>query len=283
MFAWWTYASGSIEPLARLIDWGFSVDAFIKTPVEFRDYAVVIPLGEQLFYNLGMYLFFAFSFIGIFYMISRKGSSLSFAMAWVGVTPVAITFFTIISGQSVIEHRWWYFAQILLSIPLAVAIYTAGLWKSKKHPQLCSFVLGFVAILCFLMIMSPQANVDNHIFSPNSSTRAALTESELKSIMTLTSIWDGPIKSDYYLAGHPTIQYPQITAFCENICSENYLALENHMIFVREIIIGKPFKLFSNTYILEYDLNVKLDEFGFSRIYDSSSGSGYGNLVHRIT
>jgi len=279
-FAWWTYASGSIKPLGKLLDWGFSVDVFVKTPAEFRDFAVVVPLGEQAFYNIGMYLFFAFSFIGIFYMISRRGSSSSFAIAWLGVTPVAITFFAIISGRSVIEHRWWYFAQILLSIALAVAIYTVGMWKSKKSLHLYSFVFGFVVVLCFLMIMSPQANVDNHIFSPNSSTRDTLTESELKSIMTLTDKWDGAIKSDYYLAGHPTIQYPQISAFCEEICSDDYLALENYMVFVREIIIGKPFKLFSNNYILEYDLNVKLDRLGFSRIYDSSSGSSYVNLTH---
>ncbi|MGB4364225.1 MAG: hypothetical protein WBJ06_02280, partial [Candidatus Methanoculleus thermohydrogenotrophicum] len=118
MFAWWTYASGSVGTLADLINWGFSVDYFTSNPEEIRGYATAIPPGEQLFNNLGMFLFFAFSFIGIFYMISRRGGSSSFAMAWVGMAPLAIGFFSLISGHSVIEHRWWYFAQILLSIPL---------------------------------------------------------------------------------------------------------------------------------------------------------------------
>ena len=130
MFAWWTFAaSSSIKSLAKLIEWGFSIDVFVKTPKELQGYEAAIPLGEQLFNNLGMFLFFAFSFIGVFYMISRRGSSSSFALAWVGMAPLVIGFFSLISEHSVIEHRWWYFAQILLSIPLAVAIYIVGTWK----------------------------------------------------------------------------------------------------------------------------------------------------------
>jgi len=113
----------------------------VKTPEEFRGYAAVVPLGEQLFNNLGMFLFFAFSFIGVFYMISRRGSSSSFTMAWVGVAPLAIGFFSLISGHSVIEHRWWYFAQILLAIPLAVAVYTVGTWKMKSPKTLYCFCI----------------------------------------------------------------------------------------------------------------------------------------------
>lgn len=275
MFAWWTYASGSIGSLANLIDWGFSIDAFSTTPEEFRGYATTIPLGEQLFNNLGMFLFFAFSFIGIFYMISRRGSSSSFAMAWVGLAPLAIGFFSLISGHSVIEHRWWYFAQILLSIPLAVAIYTVATWKSKTTPRLYSFVFGFVVALGILMILSPPANVDNLSFSPNSHMRFSPTEAELKSITTLTDKWDGPIKTDEYLAGSQKFQYPQISAFCQQVYSSDYLSLRDHIIVIREATVGKPFKIFSTIYKLDYDLNAKLDELGFSRIYDSNSGCGY--------
>jgi hypothetical protein len=275
MVAWWTYVSGHVQTLGQLIKWGFSIDFFVKTPPEFLNYAASVPLGEQLFNNLGMFLFFAFSFIGIFYMISRRGSSSSFAMAWVGLAPLAIGFFSLISGHSVIEYRWWYFAQILLSIPLAVAIYTVGTWKSKTPLHLYSFVFGFSVALSILMILSPPANVDNLSFSPNSHVRCSLTESELKSIVTLTDKWDGPIKSDAYFAGYPTIQYPQISAFCENIYSRDYLSLRDYITFIREDTVGKPFNLFSSIYKLEYDLNVKLDELGFSRIYDSNSGSGY--------
>ena len=275
MFAWWTYASGSIGTLAHLIDWGFSIDFFVKTPEEFRSYAAVVPLGEQVFNNLGMFLFFAFSFIGVFYMISRRGSSSSFTMAWVGVAPLAIGFFTLIAGHSVIEHRWWYFAQILLSIPLAVAIYTVGTWKAKKPLHVYVFNFGFVAALCILMITSPPANVDNLSFSPNSHIRYAPTEAELKSITTLTDKWDGPIKSDEYLAGSQKFQYLQVSAFCQQIYSEDYLSLRDCIVVIRKDIVGRPFKFFSSIYKLDYNLDTKLEGLGFSRIYDSNSGCGY--------
>jgi len=279
MFAWWTYASGSIGTLADLIDWGFSVDYFTPTPEGFQGYAAVVPFGEQLFYNLGMFLFFTFSFIGIFYMISRRGSSSSFAMAWVGMAPLAISFFSLISGHSVIEHRWWYFAQILLSIPLAVAIYIIGTWKSKTHLHLYGFTFGFVVVLSFLMIMSPAANADNLSFFPNSHMKHSFTEAELESIKTLTEKWDGPIKTDAYFAGCQWFQYPQLSSLCQQVYSDDYLSLRGHIIVVREATIGRPFKFFSAIVKLDYDLNVKLDGLGFSRIYDSNSGSGYQAVI----
>jgi hypothetical protein len=276
MFAWWTYAaSGKIETLAHLIDWGFSIDAFISTPEELRGYAAVIPLGEQLFNNLGMFLFFAFSFVGIFYMISRRGSSSSFALAWVGMAPLAIGFFSLISGHSVLEHRWWYFAQILLSIPLAIAVYVVGTWKLEKSLRLYGFVFGFVVTLSLLTIMSPPANVDNVLFSPNSHIRYSVTDAELELLETLMDKWDGPIKTDEFFAGSQKFQYPQVSAFCQQVYSSDYLSLRDHIIVIREVTVGRPFKMFTNIYKLDYDLNIELDRQGFSRIYDSNSGSGY--------
>jgi hypothetical protein len=280
MFAWWTFAaSSSIKSLAKLIEWGFSIDVFVKTPKELQGYEATIPLGEQLFNNLGMFLFFAFSFIGVFYMISRRGSSSSFALAWVGMAPLVIGFFSLISEHSVIEHRWWYFAQILLSIPLAVAIYIIGTWKSKRLQYICSFAFGFVVILSFLMITSPSANVDNPFFSPNSHMRYSLTESELESVKTVTEKWDGPIKTDRYLAGSQEYQYPQVSAFCQQIYTDDYLSLGDHIILVREVIVGRPFKIFSSIYKLDYDLSGKLEGLGFSQIYDSNSVSDYKMVI----
>ena len=276
MFAWWTFAASStITTLAKLIDWGFSIDVFVETPKELQGYEAAIPLGEQLFNNLGMFLFFAFSFIGIFYMISQRGNSSSFAVAWVGMAPLAIGFFSLISGHSVIEQRWWYFAQILLGVPLAFAIYIVGTWKSKKPSHLYSFVFGFVVLLSILMIMSPAANVDNLSFSPNSKMRYSFTEGELESLKTVAEKWDGPVRTDIYFAGSQAFQYPQLSSFCQNIYSEDYLSLRDDIVMVREAIVGRPFKIFSTIYKLDYDLNGKLERLGFSKIYDSNAVSGY--------
>lgn len=275
MFAWWTYASGTIATLSRLIEWGFTIDFFTNTPKELRGYLSYSPLGEQLFLIMGLYLFFAFSLIGFFYMISRRSDISSFSMAWAGIVPLAISFFSVIIGRFVVEQRWWYFSQILLSIPLAAAIYIVATWKTKRSIHLYCFVFGFVVLLSILMIMSPVANVDSPLFSQDSCVRYSLTESELESFKMLAERWDGPIKTDAYLAGSQKFQFPQVSAFCQQIYSDSFLSLRDHIVVIREIIIGKPFKLFGDIYKLDYDLNTKLDELGFSRIYNSNSLSGY--------
>ncbi|MDV4343031.1 hypothetical protein HL657_07550 [Methanoculleus sp. YWC-01] len=275
MLAWWTYASDTIGVLTDLIRSEFSIDFFVKTPEDLRGYGAFIPLGEQLFNNLGMFLFFAFSFIGIFYMISRKGSYLTSAMAWIAVVPLVVGFFPLISRHTLIEERWWYFAQILLSIPLAVAIFTVETWKTKNRNALHLFAPLFVVVLTFLMILSPPANADNLLFSPNSHIRYSPTVAELESVTTLIAKWDGPIKTDEYLAGSRRFQYPQISAFCKEIYSHDYVALKNQVVLIRKDTVGKPFKFFSSIYKLDYDLNMKLNEQGFSQIYDSNSVNGY--------
>lgn len=275
MLAWWTFASDSIGTLIDLFKSGFSINFFETTPEDLRGYAAIVPLEEQLFNNLGVFLFFVFSFIGIFYMISRRGNSASFAIAWVGMTPLTIGFFSLILGYAVIEHRWWYFAQILLSIPLSAAIYTVGTWKSKKSLYFYGFVFGFVLFLSIFMIMSPPANADNLFFSPNSHIRCSLTEGELEIMTTLVGKWDGTIKTDEYLAGSQKFQYSQVSPFCQQVYSNDYVSLSDSIVVIREAIVGRPFKLFSSIYRLDYDLNIRLDRQGFSRIYDSNSGSGY--------
>ena len=52
---------------------------------------------------------------------------------------------------------------------------------------------------------------------------------------------------------------------------------------IRDATVGRPFKLFSNIYRLDYDLNVKLDELGFSRIYDSNAGSGVASIANETS
>jgi len=283
MYAWWTYASGSIGTLANLLEWGFSIDVFVRTPEEFLGYATVIPLGEQLFNNLGIFLFFSFSFIGIFYMISRRGSSSSFAMAWVGLAPLAIGFFSLISGHSVIEHRWWYFAQILLSIPLAVAICTVGTWKSKRPAHTYCFVFGFVVVLSILMILSPPANIDNHIFSPLTGSRNAYTQSEMVASEFFALNTVGVIASDGTYCTNPS------SSVFTHVYGINRERLHNldHSLILGEFDHDGSVKILRAKWFREplirgglslpvrQDLNAYVSDLGFNRIYDNFAVTGY--------
>ena len=284
MFAWWTYASEtSLIFLAKLIDWGFSIDTFDNTPDEFRDYAAVIPLGEQLFNNFGIFLFFAFSFTGVFYMISRRGSGSSSAIAWVGMAPLMIGFFSLISGHTVIESRWWYLAQILLSIPLAIAVYAVATWKRKDSKIPYYFVFGFVAILSFLMIMSPPANVDNHAFSPITGTTAAYAQSEMQASEFFAENAVGIISSDRNYCTNPS---SSVFSHVYGVSSERLHCLDDSLVFdefnhdgsmkiLRSKWLHEPFHRGGLSFHIRRDLYDHVSNLGLNKIYENPMIKGY--------
>jgi hypothetical protein len=283
MVAWWTYASGHVRTLGQLMKWGFSVDCFVKTPAEYLNYAMTIPLGEQIFNNLGVYLFWAVSLIGVFYMISRRGNSSTFLVASVGVTPLAVTFLSFISGTTVIGDRWWYCAQILLSIPLAVAVYLVATWKSRKPLSLYCFVFGFVIILSIFMIMSTPANVDNHIFSPVTGSTYAYTQSEMVASKFFAKNTIGVISSDANYCTNPS---SSVFTHTYGINRERLLRLDDSLVFgefdhdgsvkiLRSKWLQEPLKRGGLSLSVHPDLNNYVSNLGFNRIYESPTMSGY--------
>jgi hypothetical protein len=283
MLAWWTYVSDSIGTLVDLVKLGFNTDFFVKTPEELRSYAAVVPLGEQLFENLGMFLFFALSFIGIFYMISRRGSSSTFAMAWVGMTPLVVGFFSLISGHTVIEHRWWYFAQILLSIPLAVAIYLAVTWKVKKPLHVCGFVFGLTVALSIVMIMSTPANIDNHVLSPITGSTFAYTQSEVVASDFFAVSVTNELSSDFYYCTNPS---SSVFIHAYAIAPERLHTLDNSLVsgefdhdgsvkIVRSKWHRETLKRGDVALYIRSDMDTYVSNLGFSKIYDSPAMTGY--------
>ena len=158
MLGWWTYASGHLSTLAALTKWGFSIDTIIRVMPEYS-----VPFSEQLFDYAGMFLFYANSFIGCFYMLSKYGNSYRFSMAVGGVLTVGISFFGQLFRRYIITGRWEYFSYIILAIPLAIAILLLCT-KIKNKLGKISLISIFIFFLTFFMIMSPIENVDNPIF-----------------------------------------------------------------------------------------------------------------------
>lgn len=283
MFAWWTYASNSIESLGSLLRRGFSIDVFVTTPEEFLGSATVVPISEQLFNNIGMFLFFTVSFIGIFSMISPKGNRLSFAIACTGVAPLAISFFSLISGHSVIEHRWWYFSQILLSIPLAVALSTAGASNLKRPRVVSFFASAFVVVLSFLMIMSPPANIDNHIFSPVTGFTYAYTQSEIVASDFFAVHAAGAIASDSAYCTNPS---SSMFAHVYGIGEERLIELDDSLIsgtfdrdgsmkIIRSKWLREPMIMGGLILHVRPDINAHISSLGFNRVYENAAATGY--------
>jgi len=283
MFAWWTYASGHIRTLGQLIKWGFSIDFFDKTPAEFLNYAMAPSLGEQIFNNIGVYTFWAISLIGVFYMVSRRGNSSMFLIASIGVTPLAVTFLSSISATTVIESRWWYFAQILLSIPLAVAIYLVATWKPRRSLSLYFFVFGFVVILSILMIMSTPANVDNHTLSPVTGSTYAYAQSEMIATDFFATNTIGIISSDRNYCTNPS---SSVFSHVYGIVPERLHCLDDSLVFgefehdgsikvIRSKWFHEPFKRGGLSFHIRRDLNEYISNLGFNKVYNSPMVRGY--------
>lgn len=288
MFAWWAYASDGIVSLASFIEWGFRIDFFggnLKELEKFLDYELLaIPLGERLFNDLVMYMFFAFSLIGIFYMISQRGGGSSFAMAWVGMLPLAISFFSVISKHDMMIQRWWYFAQILQSIPLSAAIYILGTGKLKRPFHLYSFVFCFVVAFSFLMILTPPANVDNHLFSPVSGYTYAYTQSEMVASDFFAANTIGTISSDFNYCTNPS---SSVFVHEYGIDPGRLLSLDLSLVsgkfdhdssvkILRSRRLKEPVIMWGlKLPIARPDLSDYVSNCGFSRIYDNPAVSGY--------
>lgn len=284
MFSWWIYASGHIQKLADFIRAGFQEDVFVHAPEAISGYVASTPISEQIFNQLGMFLFFSISFLGCFCMISRKyGNFSTLNIAVVGLTPLAIGFFSLIFGYFIIPERWWYFSQILLAIPTAIAFIL--LCSKIKNRSIKPIFLFFLTIfISFLMIMSPVANLDNHTFSPNTGIRLALTESEITTAaFFVEKSADTTISSDddYF-----TSQSSSILLNYYNVNHSKIIPLENSLltrkfddagsiIVIREEIVNKPFRLSGQPFKLNYDPKQVLEEQDYSRIYDCTSVSGF--------
>jgi len=276
MLSWWTYVSGDITTLADLIKVGFSASTWVNpAPSEVVRYASSLPFSDQVFDNLGLFLYFAISLIGCLYMFSRRfGSYYTSIVAVGGVMPLSLAFFALITGRSIIEARWWYFSQMLLALPLAVSMFLLCLsLKSKLGRSLLLVCLTFS--LSLFMILSPEVDMDNPVLLKNSTIRYALTGSELRAMEVAPIVWSKKIGTDtYYFKCMSSLSY-STEDISEQIYSRNYSVCQDMYVLIRREIVTHPFRFGAYTYKLQYDPENTLDDQIFSKVYDCFSVNGY--------
>lgn len=174
MIAWWIYLTWNFSIVNRFIDFDYSL---ALPGISTGSYAV--PFGEMLFSSIGHNLFFTVAIFGILYMISKKGNSYTFSLAIISVIPIIIVFIADIVGSEILSNRWSYISYTLLSIPLALTVYSIGNWAIKKEICVNVFNFGIVTTLFFFMLMSPYGNVDNNTFYPTTDNSNYYLQSEL--------------------------------------------------------------------------------------------------------
>jgi hypothetical protein len=276
MLFWWTYISGDLATLAEIIRMGFSVSRFAgPAPSGIVQYASSLPFSEQLLSILGVFLFFAISLIGCLYMISRKFENPRSSIISIGgVVPLSLGFLALISGKSIIESRWWYFSQILLALPVAVALLLLCLSVKSKVGQ-SLLLMGLTFSLSLLMVLSPPVNLDNPAITENLTIRYAFTASELQAMETVSNIWSKEIGVDSYYYKVMDWSSYSVEDIVEQIYSRDYSAIQDMYVLIRREIVVHPFRFRAYTYKLDYDPNEALAAQRFSRVYDCGSVSGF--------
>lgn len=268
MLGWWIYASGHISKLSSLMRWGFSIDKTMNvTPM------CSMPFSEQLFDYSGMFLFYAVSFIGCFYMLSKYGNSYRFSMAVGCLVTISISFFGQLFGRYIITGRWEYFSYLVLAIPLAIAIFLLCV-KIKSEIGKVSLVSIFIFSLTFFMIMSPVANIDNPMFSPTATHRYAFADSEIQAAKTVSSVGGGRIYMDGYYT-NVGCDFAPVKSIRVMLCDKNFNRCKNMPILIRKEIRWKPVDMKRSLVKLDYDPSEFLTEQGFSRIYDCDTVYAY--------
>lgn len=277
MFAWWSFISDHVISLAKFIKIGFSRDLAL-VPIR-NNYLLEntssVPFLELFFNNIGLFLFFSISFIGCFYMISKKNANAhTFSFSMAAFTPLAVGFFSLATQHNILEGRWWYFSQLFLSIPLAISFLL--LFNLTKKKSVKFFLLpSFIAILVFLWIMVPPVNADNPVFSPNTGMRYSLKTSELQAIETCSFIASGNIKTDQYFSESQKYNYYKVSSFDSYLLNKNFDKLEGRLLLVRKDIIGKPFKFASSVRMFDFNIKSYLGVSNYPLIYDCGTVEGY--------
>ena len=148
---------------------------------------------------------------------------------------------------------------------------------------LYSFVFGFVVILSIFMIMSPPANVDNHILSPVTGSTYAYTQSEMVASEFFAANAMGMLSSDTNYCTNPS---SSVFAHVYGIDRGRLLSLDDSLVsgkfdhdgsvkILRSKWLREPLKRGGLSLPVRPDLDDYLSNLGFNSIYESSTISGY--------
>jgi hypothetical protein len=276
MFAWWTYASGTISKLADLIRAGFNVSIWRTSEISIQ-YTSQISFSEHLLNVLGFLFLVGFSIIGFLFMLSRNSESKhGFAFSLSGIVLVTITFVGWLFGISgIIPSRWLYFSEFIMVIPAAVGIFLIcqPFRGSRKRIGLVVFL---VTIISFLMITDSLSNIDSPIYSADLTVRYALKESEMQAMYKVATIYNGTVVVDGECQGLFLFLLGRRTEDIASTLIEKTFNTPHGILVVRKEITEKPF-FTQGGEIRVYNVSDFLNT--LNRVYDSNEVAAFMNFT----
>ncbi len=279
LIAWWAVDPGqTIRTFLDLLSNRLSIDYF--NPGELASLAQPIPplSSERLLAAATNFLFLYLPLMGMFCMLSRRGTKLTFNLVVLGAVPLALLTFTYVVYVAVAEDRMRYFAALLNGIAMAVTfliLYT-GLSQRVGGTEHRAFavLLLLLGSLSALSIVSPIASTDFQYLSGD-LLPAPLSESELVAASTARGAGYAPIRMDHYYSSAQQWTVPGTRDFTLNLYANNFSAAQPGLVLIRESIIHERISLLSYVEIPYYDVDQTLISRGFSKVYDVGTVRGY--------
>ena len=240
--------------------------------------------SEYLFNVIGVFIFFAIALIGVLYIVSRRhGNLYSFTLGVGGIcTAILAAFPQLIAKGVIFSDRVCYLGQIIMAIPLAIALILVVRTIPKRVFRL--LVMGLaVGSICFLSIIGKPANTDADIISKNQTVRYGFSQKELDAARWAWVNADGAIGLDplYVCAlSFPDLLGEREGDYVESIVpylkEGDFSGCDCSIILIRNEIVSKPFGWGDGKiYRLTYDPNDVLLEQGWQKIFDNGDVCGY--------
>ena len=275
MLFWWTFAAnGTISTFKDLFAWGFTIDNFITSSNVILEYSKNLPLISKIVENINYMIFSFLAILGSFFMISKRNwDEKSFIYAFISLGMFFISYFSLVIGLGILQERWIYFSEILLSIPVAVAIFIIINWL--KHYSKTKIVVSstIFLLLTFFMITNSLANVDGFSLVSNTGVTYGYKTSEMDAAKFFNESYKGKISTDE-VYGTDVLDYYYhniygINSFDNEIINQNFNN-DPYLKVLREKVVTNPSLFSGSVYKVNYNANKFLDS-QFNEIYDSGT------------
>ena len=228
-------------------------------------------LAEIAVDSAGMLLYFGGAIIGCLIMLRRTSTPNRGAFAILGLCALSIGFFPHLFGISVIEHRWWYLAEVLLAVPLGIALI------SFNRRRMVLVVM--VSVITFLSTIGLASNMTNRALSPNLVVRYAFTDAEMSGVdaIAIQYAHDSQVTmgvdSMFYLPAAAAVgKYSdnKVISVTDEILSGNFEDSRADVLILRKALSNEPFGSGQGAiYMLSYDPVVLAEQQGYFKTWEN--------------
>lgn len=233
-----------------------------------------IEIFEIFLDEFGFFLFISLAIFGSLYLLSKnKINTFNFSLVNCGFFFIFIIFFSQVFGLlGLLPGRWYQILQVLTVIQSAIGIILIHALISPKKRKIIISI--FLIIFGFFMITNPISNFDTPIYSKNTTSRLALTNSEILSFNCIESITDNNTLivdqfPSYYLGYIKKIRTKDLSPYLLN---KDFYKIKSGLILIRQEIIIRPFGAYEEGIInINYDPNIILNRLKFNKIFESNS------------